>query len=98
MLFLAPPTVFSYLCFAKIGCGSDKAWENKFSPAFPLTFRYLWLRPRLRRLGNAKENELFLGAALAFRYFCCTKIGCSSGKAEKSELSPCLASRFSVFL
>ena len=43
-----------------------------FSKIYPYVgeFHYLWLRPRLRRLGNAKENELFLGAALAFHYLC----------------------------
>ena len=57
-------------CFTKISCSSDKAGKSELFLALPLAFHYLWLRPRLRRLGNAKENELFLGAALAFRYLC----------------------------
>ena len=60
----------SDLCITKIGCGSDKARKSLLVLAIPLAFRYLWLRPRLGRLGNAKENKFFLGTALAFRYLC----------------------------
>ena len=41
VLFPALFPAFRYLCYTKIGCGSDKARKSELSLASPLAFRYL---------------------------------------------------------
>ena len=47
------------LCHADADAARQSQGKTSFSLAPPLAFCYLWLRPRLMRLGKAKEKRAF---------------------------------------
>ena len=64
------PLTFRYLCFTKVGCGSDKSRKSKLSLALPLTFRYLCFTKVGCGSDKSRKSKLFLALPLTFRYLC----------------------------
>ena len=82
-----------YLCLAKIGCGSAKAFKQAWVPA--LALHYLCLAKIC--CGSAKAFKQAWVPALALHDLCLAKIGCGSAKAFKQAWAPALALHYLCF-
>ena len=82
-----------YLCFAKIGCGSAKAFKQAWVPA--LALHYLCFAKI--GCGSAKAFKQAWVPALALHYLCFAKIGCGSAKAFKQAWVPALTLHYLCF-